>query len=330
VTNHWKPTLPSIVSLQRKSNTRWGGWRLISGVIGAALICLAAWLFTPDLDRTSLETQYAPPPSEFLDILGVRLHVRDTGPRAAPTIILLHGFGASLHTWDAWSSALEKDFRVVRFDLPGAALTGRDPSGDYRDSRSQAILEALMDRLGIQKADVIGNSMGGRLAWLFAAEHPSRVEKLVLISPDGFASPGFDYGQAPKVPVTLSLMRWILPRSLLRANLALAYGDPERLSKQQVNTYDDLMRAPGVRAAMLDRLRQTVLQDPQPVLRNIRAPTLLLWGQKDAMIPISNAQDYLAAIPHARLVVLPALGHVPQEEDPSASLPPVVAFLKQK
>ncbi len=305
-------------------------WRVTFGLIGVAVICLAAWLFTPDLDRASLETQYAAPPSEFLDILGVRLHVRDTGPRDASTIILLHGFGASLHTWDAWAGGLEKDFRVVRFDLPGAALTGQDPSGDYRDARSEAILEALMDRLGIDKADLIGNSMGGRLAWLFAAKHPLRVRKLVLISPDGFASPGFEYGQAPKAPFALTLMRWILPRAMLRTNLALAYGDPARLSKQEVDEYDDLIRAPGVRAAMLDRLGQTVLQDPLPLLRTIQAPTLLLWGQKDAMIPISNAADYLAALPHARLVVLPALGHVPMEEDPTASLPPVLAFLNEK
>ena len=151
----------------------------------------------------------------------------------------------------------------------------------------------------------------------------------MLISPDGFASPGFAYGQAPKVPFALQLMRFVLPRYLLRANLAAAYADPARLTDKEVDTYDDLIRAPGVRAAMLDRLRQTVLQDPRPLLRTIQAPTLLIWGQKDALIPVSNAQDYLAAIPRCVLVVLPTLGHVPQEEDPSASIVPVLAFLKQ-
>jgi pimeloyl-ACP methyl ester carboxylesterase len=255
--------------------------------------------------------------------------VRDTGPRTAPTIILLHGFGASLHTWDAWSDVLDKKFRVVRFDLPGAGLTGADPERDYRDQRDLAIIESLMDRLAIKKAAVIGNSMGGRLAWMLAAQQPGRVSKLVLISPDGFASPGFAYGQAPKVPFALQLMRFVLPRFLLRENLAVAYADPKRLSNQEVTTYYDLIRAPGVRTAMLDRLSQTVLQDPLPMLRSIQAPTLLLWGQMDAMIPIANAQDYLAAMPHCRLVVLSGLGHVPQEEDPGASLAPVVDFLEE-
>jgi pimeloyl-ACP methyl ester carboxylesterase len=304
-------------------------WRIFFASSSALLIGVSAWLYTPDLDRATLEARYAAPPSEFLNIMGVRVHVRDTGPRAAPTVILLHGFGSSLHTWDSWASLLERDFRVVRFDLPGAALTGTDPSGDYRDTRGLALLAALMDRLGIRQAKVIGNSMGGRLAWLFAAEDPTRVEQLVLISPDGFASPGFAYGQAPKVPFALQLMRFVLPRFLLRENLAAAYADPARLSEKEVDTYDDLIRAPGVRAAMLDRLRQTVLQDPKPLLRTISAPTLLLWGEKDALIPVSNAQDYLAAIPHCMLVVLPTLGHVPQEEDPSTSIVPVLKFLKE-
>ncbi len=306
-----------------------GKWRVFFGFIAIALIGLGAWLFTPDLDRSVLEARYAPPPSEFLDVLGVRLHVLDTGPRSAPAIILLHGFGSNLQTWDAWAAVLDHDFRVVRFDLPGAALTGADPSGDYSDARSLAVLQALMDRLGIQQASVIGNSMGGRLAWMFAAKSPTRVSKLVLISPDGFASPGFEYDRAPEVPAALPLMRFVLPKFLLRANLALAYADPARLSEKEVQTYDDLIRAPGVRAAMIDRLRQTILQDPLPLLRTIQAPTLLLWGEKDAMIPISNAQDYRSAIPHCELVVLPTLGHVPQEENPDVSLPPVLAFLKR-
>jgi pimeloyl-ACP methyl ester carboxylesterase len=324
-----KMTLPSLLTYL-KSPSRKKRWISIVSFMTIALIGVGAWLFTPDLNRSELTRRYAAPPSEFLEVLGVRLHVRDTGPKAAPTLILLHGFGASLHTWDAWASVLERNFRVVRFDLPGAALTGPDPSGDYRDARSVAILNALMDRLGIEKASFVGNSMGGRLAWWFAAKNPARVNKLVLISPDGFASPGFAYGQAPDVPFTLELMRFVLPRSLLRANLVLAYADPTRLSAEQVATYYDLMRAPGVRSAMLDRLRQTILQPPLPVLRTIQAPTLLLWGQQDAMIPISNAQDYLAAIPNCELVVLPHLGHVPQEEDPAVSLAPVVEFLKPR
>ena len=76
-------------------------------------------------------------------------------------------------------------------------------------------------------------------------------------------------------------------------------------------------------------MQQMVLQDPVPLLRTLAVPTLLLWGERDAMIPVANAQDYLRALPHARLVVLPGVGHVPHEEAPAAALPAVRAFLRE-
>jgi pimeloyl-ACP methyl ester carboxylesterase len=284
-------------------------------------------LWTPDKSRAELERQYLESPCGYRAIAGVRLHLCDSGPRDAPAVILLHGFGASLQTWDAWATSLQVDHRVIRFDLPGAGLTGPDPTGDYRDSRSVAVLESLMRELGIAHASIIGNSIGGRIAWTFAAQKPALVDRLVLISPDGFASPGFAYGKAPDVSFILAAMRYVLPKPMLRMNLAPAYGDPKLLTDAVVTRYYDLMLAPGVRAALLARMRQTVLQDPVPLLRRIQAPTLLLWGEKDAMIPIANAADYLRELPHGKLTRLPGLGHVPQEEAPDVSLAPVRAFL---
>jgi pimeloyl-ACP methyl ester carboxylesterase len=151
----------------------------------------------------------------------------------------------------------------------------------------------------------------------------------VLISPDGFASPGFEYGKAPKVPAVLNLMKYFLPETLLRANLKAAYADPQRLSAATVDRYYDLLLATGNREAMIARMRQTLLKDPVPTLKRITTPTLLLWGEKDAMIPYGNSADYLRALPHARLVSLPGLGHVPFEESPAESLAPVIEFLRQ-
>jgi pimeloyl-ACP methyl ester carboxylesterase len=288
-----------------------------------------AWLYTPDKSLTDLERIYAQPPSSFRSVAGLRMHLRDTGPRDAPAIIMLHGLGSSLHTWDAWAQALQTHYRVIRYDLPGFGLTGPDQTGDYSDRRSAQVLSALMDSLGIAKATLIGNSMGGKLAWQYAAIHPSRVSKLVLISPDGFASPGFEYDKPAQVPFVARVLPYVLPRFMLRANLAQAYGDKSRLTEATVTRYYDLLRAPGVRQALLDRTAQVLLHPPEVQLRTIRCPTLLLWGEKDHLIPISNAQDYLRAIPNSRLVTFPDLGHVPMEEDPAKSLPPLEAFLAQ-
>lgn len=301
--------------------------RLLLAVAVLALIAVSVALYTPDRDRDALEAQYLARPSDLRLIDGVRLHVRDEGPRDAEAIVLIHGLGASLHTWEPWVRDLSTTHRVVRFDVPGHGLTGPDPANDYSDARSLRLMHALLDSLQLDRVILAGHSMGGRLAWSYAAEHPERVARLVLIAPDGFASPGFEYDKPAEVPAVLGVMRWVLPAPLLRANLTPAYSDPARLTDSVAGRYHDLMLVPGNRDALLSRLRQTVLTDPAPRLSRITAPTLLLWGEDDAMIPVQNAEDYLRLMPDASVERLPGLGHVPFEEAPAEALVPVRAFL---
>ena len=295
-----------------------------ASVAAAGIVALALWLYAPDKPRAVLEAAY---PGEYRRVDGVRLRLRDTGPRDAPAVILLHGFGASLDTWEPWAQTLSERFRIIRFDLPGFGLTGPDPTGDYSDARDMRILTGLMDQLGIDRASLIGNSLGGRIVWNFAALNPDRVTRLVLVSPDGFASPGFQYDRVSETPLMMQALPYVAPRGLLKANLAPAYANKEALSEATLTRYRDMMLAPGVRPAILARMGQVILRDPAPTLAGIQTPTLLLWGEKDAMIPISNAADYLRYMPHARLVSLPSLGHVPFEEDPVKSIAPVEVFL---
>ena len=303
-----------------------------------ALVLLLAllgggWLYTPDKPRAELEVLYAGPASEFIELMGLRLHLRDSAPgdtSGRPVVLMLHGFGGSLHSFEPWAEGLAATHRVIRIDLPGAGLTGADPSGDYSDERGIELLAALLTQRGVARATVLGHSMGGRLAWRFAEAQPARVHKLVLVAPDGFASPGFEYGKAPDVGLLARAMTFALPRAVLRMSLAPAYAQPDVvMTDALVQRYHDLMRAPGVRPAILARLAQLNLLPPEPLLRRIVAPTLLIWGDQDQMIPIANAQDYLKALPNARLVVLPGVGHVPHEEAPAAGLAALQAFLAE-
>ena len=300
---------------------------LIAVIVILLLVGATAWLVTPDMPRAELEAKYRVAPSDYVKAAGMRLRVRDTGPRDGPAVIMLHGFGSSLETWDAWANGLSDRMRVVRYDLPGFGLTGPDPTGAYTEARGVQVLAALMDALGIAKASIVGNSMGGKLAWNFAVAEPGRVDKLVLVSPDGFASPGFEYGKKPDVPFAMKLLPYVLPTMMLRASLVPAYADKAFLTDALVARYGDMMRAPGVRGAIVARMEQYMPEDPEPELRHIRVPTLLIWGGKDGMIPFTNAQDYLRAIPGSRLVAFPDLGHIPQEEAPARSLAPVREFL---
>ena len=293
----------------------------------AALAAALWWLWTPDADRAALEARHAAPPSRFVTVDGVRLHIRDTGRGEATPVLLLHGFGSSLHTWEEWARLMEPGRRVIRLDLPGFGLTGADPTGDYSDLRAVALLDALLGQLGVAQVDVVGSSMGGRIAWRFAAERPDRVRRLVLMAPDGFASRGFTYDKPAGVPLLMRALPYTLPTPLLRGGIAPAYADPRALTPEALERYRDMMLAPGVRRAILDRMATQVLVPPEPILARIAAPVLLLWGEADRMVPAQHAADYARELSVSRTVVLPGLGHVPMEEDPARSLAPVLEFL---
>ena len=305
--------------------------RVLSWVLAALAVLLlgvGVWLHAPDKPRAALEARYAQPPSQFIDVLGLRLHVRDTGPRDAAAVLLVHGFGSSLHTWEEVAQGLAATRLVIRLDLPGFGLTGPDLTGDYSDARAHAVLLALLDRLGVAQADVVGSSMGGRIAWSLAAAHPARVRRLVLMAPDGFASPGRPYGAVPqRKPLVAYVLPWTLPEPLLRRMLRSTYGDPSRMTEEVVARTRDMLLAPGVRTAILDRMKDSGITPPEERLRSIAAPTLLLWGDRDRAIPISHAADYQRELRDVRLVALPGIGHVPMEEAPRETLAALRAFL---
>jgi len=303
-------------------------FKMIAIVLTATLFFAALYLWTPDKSKSELEKIYSSPKNAYVNALGVNIHYQDTGPSKNPIpILFLHGFGASLQTWDTWSQSLSNEYRVISVDLPGFGLTGEDPSGIYTDERSVEVLEAFLKALQISKVVLVGNSMGGKFAWQFTAHYPNQVAKLVLISPDGYASPGIEYGKKTEIPAIAQLYRYFFSKTFLAMNLEPAYANPKTLNDNLVNRYYDLMLAPGVRGAILARMQQTVLKDPVPSLANIQVPTLLIWGEKDAFIPISNSNDYLKVMPNVKRVSLPNIGHLPQEEQPTIGLAALKEFL---
>ncbi len=293
----------------------------------AGIVACGYWAWTPDKDTALLSDKYAQAPSAFIKIAGTTVHYRDSGSKTAPALVFLHGFGSSLHTWDEWSKTLEQNYRVIRLDLPGFGLSGENDDNDFSDTHDITVIMGLLEALGIPKASFIGNSLGGKLAWRIASAYPERVKKLVLMSPDGFASEGFDYDKQPEPSFMLIAMTVALPKPLLKMSLVPAYADPHSLTPAMIDRYHDLMCAPGVRKSIVARFNQTLLKDPVPLLQKIQADTLLMWGERDAMIPMANATDYTNAIPSSHLVVLPNVGHLPQEEQPQLGLVALQKFL---
>jgi pimeloyl-ACP methyl ester carboxylesterase len=288
--------------------------------------CLSGF-WTPDLDRAELEKRYAASSLQTIDIDGLKVHYKETGPLGAPALLLLHGFGSSLQAWDDWSVKLEQKYRVIRLDLPGFGLTGASPDHDYSEEKDLTILTHFADKLGLDKFSVIGHSMGGKMAWSLAAAQPDRVQALVLMAPDGFPETK-DIGTKPyEVPAIMGLIKYVLPKYLVRKSIEPAFANSAALNEALVNRYFDMLRAPGVRGAILDRSNQTIYSDPVPRLKAIKAPTLLIWGEQDQMIPSTNAQSYANVLSNSTTVLVPKLGHLLQEEQPEKGLAAVMQFL---
>jgi pimeloyl-ACP methyl ester carboxylesterase len=307
--------------------TKWL-WILIAavGVIAGGV----AVVWAPDRPVETLKPRWAAPPSTFMTIQGMSVHVRDEGPRDdAEPIVLLHGTSASLHTWDGWAAGLRGTRRVIRMDLPGFGLTGPHPSDDYRIDTYANFVVTVMDALGVRLATLGGNSLGGEIAWNTAALHPQRVRRLILVDAAGYpiVSDSVPLGfRIARTPGLKRVMEYILPRSVVAVSLRNVYGDPAKVGETLIDRYAELTLREGNRAALTKRLTTMQASDVSR-LSSIKQPTLVLWGRLDRLIPLDSGERFSRDIAGAELVVFDALGHVPQEEDPSATLAPVLRFL---
>lgn len=307
-------------------------------IVGLLLIftALAVGLSrAPDRPVETLVARWAPAPSDFIEIRGQLVHLRDEGPRGdtAP-IVLLHGTGASLHTWEGWTKVLKVQRRVISVDLPAFGLTGpfagQYTPDDYRGDTYARFVIDLLDALQLPRVVLGGNSLGGEIAWRVATLAPQRVERLILVDAAGppFTPESVPLGfTAMRLPVLSSVSQYLLPRELVAGSVANVYADPARVTPALVDRYFELTLREGNRRALGLRLNQMVIGEDAERIAQVTQPTLILWGAQDRLIPPAVGRDFARRIAGSQLVVLDGLGHVPQEEDPVRSLQPVKAFL---
>lgn len=272
------------------------------------------------------DTPYWGDADRWVMVDGVRARVRIEGPEEGPVVVMVHGFSFSLETWDHWAADLATDYRVVRMDLPGHALTGPDPQARYSVDQTVDFVEQMITALEIEQASLIGNSLGGLVSWKLAARRPDLVEKLVLLSPGGFSINGVTEDPVP-VPMGISFYLTQAPQPMIAAATTGLFGDASRMTDEMARRVGDMMRFDGVGQALVERLEVFTLPDPTAALAEVEADTLILWGENDRMVPPEHGPRFAALIPSARLVSLPGLGHIPHEEDPAGTIGEVRAFL---
>jgi pimeloyl-ACP methyl ester carboxylesterase len=311
--------------------------KIVIGMVTGVVILLAvgvALSWAPDQPVSALAARWAPPPSKFVEIAGMQVHLRDEGPANDPVpIVLIHGMAANLHTWDGWAERLRDRHRVISFDLPGFGLTGPAPDGDYTTDANVHFIRALLDRLGIERCVLAGNSLGGDIAWETAYAIPDRVERLVLVDAGGYpaASTSVPLGfRLARIPVLNLLTRNLLSRGVIESSLRTVYGDPSKVTPQLVDLYFDMTLREGNRDSLVQRFEQSESGRNADRIGTLKLPTLILWGGRDRLIPQEYAERFHRDIAGSRLVVFDDLGHVPMEEDPARTAAVIDDFLAKE
>lgn len=311
-------------------------WRIMLA-FASALLAAACAPFSRDIPYATLESRYGNGASQYLELSGgVRVHYRVHGPQDAPALVLVHGFAASLHSWEPWVERLQGRYRIISVDLPGHGLTRTPPDYVFSASSNAELIDELMHQLGVQRFALAGHSMGGAVAVRYALRHPERLDALVLVGAAAWPS-GERAGRTPLVfqllrnPLGRAALRYVNPRLFAQRGLASAYHDPALADEALVHRYVDLARAPG-RRAMLTSGRNNSADAPlRPEdVAAIAAPTLVMHGEHDRIIAIGAGRALAAAIPGARLIAYPDAGHLPHEELPDQTAHDLDAFLQDR
>ena len=257
-----------------------------------------------------------------------RPRVIERNPSATETVLLVHGFGASIDSWRPILPALARRYHVVVVDLPGFGKSDRRP-GDYSPDALADVLVQILDAKGIERAHVIGHSWGSSVALAFARRHPERLAKLAVIS-------GWIYDEQ-----IIPLLRWarvpglgealftLFYREAIGERLYLNFYDPSLVTQETVDAVEKQMGLDGAVASALAAARGMRFGEHEADYKNIAAPTLLLWGREDRVARLAFGERLARDLPHARLVVLPRCGHIPMWECSGETAETVLSFLAE-
>ena len=317
----------------------------VVGLVVAFAIVAVLAARRPDIPYERLEavfaddaSQYAllPTPAQAQAPGEVRVHFRDEGPREAPVVLMVHGFSASLHTWQPWAERLTDSYRVVRLDLPGHGLT-RAPDGyqanieGYRD-----LVLAFADAKGLDRFTLVGSSMGGNVAWQTALAAPDRLDGLVLVAASGWPDERLDDTDEPLVfklirnPLIGPIIRDLDNRALIEDGLKNSVADPALVDTAMVDRYAMMARAPGHREILFQIAAGFGTRDmaDEGRIEDILTPSLVMHGELDNLVPFSHGQRFAETLPNVQTAFYSDIGHIPQEEIPDVSVADLRAFLE--
>jgi pimeloyl-ACP methyl ester carboxylesterase len=304
---------------------------LVACMLAATLGCTSLGMNTIPMER--LKMKYANVESKIIEIDGMNIHYKDEGH--GPTLILVHGVCASLHTWDGWVDQLKSHYRVIRFDIPGFGLTGpaSDPSL-YQIDGAVNLFEKIVTEMKLEKFYLAGNSLGGYISWKYTLKNPNKVEKLILIDSVGFPQELPGIIAFASNPVVRPFARHAIPRYLIDRSVMQVYGDKSKVTKELQDRYFELAMREGNKGGMIDVFtefrRQSKDKHLSDGIKDIKPPTLVMWGTKDTWIPFKYFASWKAELPNAKFIQYEGAGHTPMEELPDQTAHDADLFLSGK
>jgi pimeloyl-ACP methyl ester carboxylesterase len=253
-------------------------------------------------------------------VYGAKIHYLEAG--TGPTIVLLHGLGGNSGDFTMNVTSLARKFRVVVPDQLGFGRSDK-PLIEYRIGTYVDFLDRFLSSLKIERASLVGNSLGGWIAASYTLAHPSRVERLVLIDAAGFALPaGFDTKQLNGLnPSTRDGIKQLIERAFYNSAFFGSDAFVDAALSQRINSGDGFTIKSVIN---LIARREESIDDR---LGAIKQPTLIIWGRQDGIVPLADGERFQREIPGSRLVVFDRCGHLPQVEKPLDFNNAVMGFL---
>jgi len=304
--------------------------RYFLAVFLVGIFVLLAVFFESDVPLAELKPKYSTAQSQYVPVLGMQVHVRDEGPKTDTIpLVLLHGMSSSLHTWNEVVHSVAGRRRTISVDLPGFGMTGPNPKNQYNFVFYNEFIDSLCAKLGVHKFTLVGNSMGGAIAWNYDITHPGRLDKLILIDAAGYpktkekGSLGF---LIASTPVINNLLLYFTPKALVRKSLETIYFDQNLITDAQVERFHDIVVREGNRAAALEIFKGS-FGKPLGKTSEVKTTTLILWGEFDHVIDVGNADRFNQDIQGSKQVVFSKVGHVPMEEVPGKVADELLKFV---
>ena len=295
------------------------------------LLLFSVLLFRPNLiiSKEDAKKELTLPSSHFIKWRGTELHYTDEG--SGYPVLMIHGFGGSVRNFAKMADNLKGQFRVIRFDLPGFGLSGFPEMGDkpnyiqmYRD-----YITFMLDTLHLDSVYVMGNSMGGGIAWIAAADHPDKVKKLVLLN-----SAGYDVAN---VSGKLTMFRFKsvghvfdrgMPEFMSASGLEKCYADQSKVDPAVWRLNNQFSNREGNIQNMLALARSKQFPD-SGIITKVQCPTLIVWGKEDAIIPVAHAEKFHRDIKNSRVIIYDPCGHVPMMERSEDLTKDFLQFVKE-